>query len=89
MMESVVKVASELREFADWLESEDGQDWARRKNMIDIGVRRSSILWLLDKQQEADNQGVSLLRSAVMVWASEQGLDKRLDLLVKAVLAGD
>jgi hypothetical protein len=85
-------VASELRDYADWLDSEEGWAMIKDKELGLEGTRRTALLWILDQQQEEDGQGVRLLRSAIMVWAAEQGYpleDKRLNALVKAVLAGD
>lgn len=86
------KIAGELREFADWLETDEAQSTISNKELGEEGIRRWAILWMLDKQNEESQQGVRLLRSAIMVWAGEQGYpqeDARLDLLVNAVLAGD
>ena len=92
MSAAVTKVAAELREFADWMESEEGLSWAARKDKTVEGLRNSSILWLLDKQNEEDGLGVQLLRNTILCWAGEQGYplaSARLELLVKAVLEGD
>lgn len=90
-----MKVTDQLREIADWFDSDEGQAVIQNKGYSDYGIRRSAMLWLLDNQLDEHsetplkgNSAVDLLCSLIIGrWAERpEERDGTLSLLCQVAM---
>lgn len=85
------EISNQMRDFANWLESEEGLDMIKDKGLDRSGIRRAAILSMLHEQFDdgGNHTDCELLKSVVLGYYFEIPPDRRppLETLMKHALS--